>query len=271
MAASKPARIWIGTLSYEFALFDDLSDRLNKFTNYSRGQLEIGDGGFKHWQFVFYLAKPQRLSWIRNNISEFGHYEPTRSEAADEYVWKEESRVADTQFEFGSKPIRRNNVKDWDLIRNQAIAGQLLDIPADVYIRCYSQLKRIACDNLRPLPVSRTVYVFWGRTGSGKSRRAWEEASMEAYPKDPRTKFWDGYQGQKNVVIDEFRGGIDISHLLRWLDRYPVIVEIKGSSTVLKAETIWITSNLDPIYWYPEIDSETRDALLRRMNITYFP
>lgn len=87
---------------------------------------------------------------------------------------------------------------------------------------------------------------------------------------DPRTKFWDGYQSEANVVMDEFRGGIDISHLLRWLDRYPVRVEIKGSSRPLLATTIWITSNLDPRRWYPEIDQETLDALLRRLNIIHF-
>ena len=55
-------------------------------------------------------------------------------------------------------------------------------------------------------------------------------------PKDPRTKFWDGYRNQENVVIDEFRGAIDIAHILRWFDRYPVIVEVKGSSVVLSAK-----------------------------------
>jgi len=128
----------------------------------------------------------------------------------------------------------------------------------------------IACDHLEPVAVERTIYVFWGKTGTGKSRRAWEEAGLQAYPKDPRTKFWDGYRNQENVVIDEFRGGIDIAHILRWFDRYPVIVEVKGSSVVLSAKTIWITSNLDPNYWYPELDGETRSALLRRLNITEF-
>ena len=80
--------------------------------------------------------------------------------------------------------------------------------------------------------------------GTGKSRRAWSEATLSAYCKDPRTKFWCGYTTQSNVVLDEFRGGIDISHVLRWLDRYPVRVEIKGSSRPLLATTFWITSNL---------------------------
>ena len=63
---------------------------------------------------------------------------------------------------------------------------------------------------------------------------------------------------------------IDVAHLLRWLDRYPVLVEVKGGSRPLCAERIWITSNVDPRKWYPELDEETNLALLRRLNITHF-
>lgn len=70
--------------------------------------------------------------------------------------------------------------------------------------------------------------------------------------------------------MDEFRGNVDISHLLRWFDRYPLNVEIKGSSVPLKAKKFWITSNLDVYQWYPSLDMETLDALKRRLSITYF-
>lgn len=131
-------------------------------------------------------------------------------------------------------------------------------------------LKEIAKDHMRPMAMERRVFVFWGRTGTGKSRRAWEEAGMDAYSKDPRTKFWDGYRGERKVVIDEFRGSIDIAHILRWFDRYPVCVETKGSGYPLCAETIWITSNLPPWMWYPELDAGTRDALERRLIVEEF-
>lgn len=88
---------------------------------------------------------------------------------------------------------------------------------------------------------------------------------MEAYAKDPRSKWWCGYQGQEHVIIDEFRGGIDISHMLRWLDRYPVCVETKGGSVPLCATKFWITSNLEPKEWYKEIDEATLLALERRL------
>lgn len=235
---------------------------------YVRGQLERGrDTGYLHWQLYVAFFQPQRLSGVKRFFGSSAHAEPTNSEAARDYVWKEDTRVDGTQFELGTEGVRRNSVKDWDAIRQQAIDGRMEDIPSDVFVRCYNSLRRISADYARPDPIVRSVHVFWGPTGVGKSRRAWDEAGMGAYPKDPNTKFWDGYRNHEHVVIDEFRGRIDISHLLRWFDRYPVIVEIKGSSVVLKATKIWITSNLAPADWYPDVDQLTRDALMRRLVI----
>jgi hypothetical protein len=122
-------------------------------------------------------------------------------------------------------------------------------------------------DHAIPVAQERSCVVFTGTTGTGKTRRAWDEAGVLAYAKDPCTKWWCGYTGQGHVVIDEFRGQIGISHLLRWLDRYPVLVETKGAAVPLRASKFWITSNLPVERWYPEIDCATLDAILRRVNI----
>lgn len=234
-----------------------------------RGQLERGEGGFLHWQLAVRFARPVRLAAVRRIFGEF-HAEPTRSAAANEYVWKADTRVEGTCFELGKPAIKRNCPTDWESVWSLAQRGEFGDIPADIRVRCYSQLRRISTDFARPVGVERLVKCYWGSTGTGKSRTAWDEAGLDAYPKDPRTKFWCGYTSQSNVVIDEFRGGIDISHMLRWLDRYPVVVEIKGGATVLAATNIWITSNLHPNDWYPDLDDETKQALLRRLEIVHF-
>lgn len=82
-------------------------------------------------------------------------------------------------------------------------------------------------------------------------------------------EWWCGYRGEKHIVVDEFRGVVDVSHVLRWWDRYPVRVETKGGSRPLLATHYWITSNLDPRAWYPDLDEDTVDALLRRLNIIH--
>lgn len=244
---------------------------LPKGVAYLKGQLEEGGTtGFRHWQFVIGMVGNTRLSGIKKTFPVTGHYELTRSSAANEYVCKDETSVPGSRFELGKLTFRRNEPKDWERIRELAIKGDYKDIPSDIFVRCYNQLRRISSDNLSGIAMEREILVYWGLTGTGKSKTAWEEAGLEAYPKIPTTKFWDGYQGQEHVIIDEFRGGIDISHVLRWFDRYPVLVEVKGSATVLKAKKIWVTSNLHPELWYPGLDTETKEALLRRLTIKSF-
>jgi len=276
---SNKAKYWMLTIRHA-----DFTPYLPPGVAYIKGQLEEGSGpgnqehgtgtevvGFLHWQVMCIFTNQIRLAGVRKTFGT-AHAEPTRSEAAEEYVWKEDTAVEGTRFELGKKPFKRNSETDWNQVLELARAGDLKnrEIPADVLIRCYGQLKQIAKDSMKPSAMERQVFVFWGTTGSGKSHRAWEEAGLDAFPKDPMTKFWDGYDGHKHVVIDEYRGGISISHMLRWLDKYPVCIEAKHGGTVFKAEKIWITSNIHPNDWYPDLDVETKAALLRRMTVTHF-
>jgi len=156
------------------------------------------------------------------------------------------------------------------LINNRRVSaksGILEEIPANIRVVSYRTLRAIKADYDVPKPMARNVTVLYGTTGTGKSYRAHREAGEHAYYKDPRSKFWCGYQCQSNVVIDEFRGAIDISHILRWFDCYPVYVETKGSSVPLSANQFWVTSNLHPSRWYPDLDPNTLEALLRRLTI----
>lgn len=227
------------------------------------------EGGYLHWQLLVVLRKKGTRKTIRGIFGPY-HCELTRSEAADAYVWKEETRVSGTQFELGVRKLRRNNRTDWEYVWEQSATGSIMDIEAGVRFQHYRTIRTIRSDFAQAIGNEREVEVYWGPTGTGKSRRAWEEAGVDAYPKDPRTKWWDGYNGETNVVIDEFRGVIDIANLLRWFDRYPVRVEVKGGSTVLRAKKIWLTSNLQPQDWYPGLDDQTYEALRRRIKVTHF-
>lgn len=239
---------------------------------YSRGQLESGHNtGYLHWQVLVVYSRAVRLAAVKSTFGEECHAEPSRSQAARDYVWKDDTAVTNTRFEFGDYPMRRNSAPDWGNVKQSAVRGRLDDIPDDIYIRHYNSLRRIALDHCTPVSIEKRVRVYWGVTGAGKSRRAWDEAGQDAYPKDPRTKWWDGYRAHGHVVIDEFRGDISISHLLRWFDRYPVIVEQKGGGCPLVATQIWITSNLSPDDWYKDEDEATIAALKRRLEITHFP
>jgi len=263
-------KIWFLTIkAYEEQPFPFTVEfrRQHKIT-WIRGQLERGDGGYLHYQCVVAFEKKVRRRRVADAFPET-NIELCNSEGANAYVWKEDTRVGEP-FEFGAKPVRVNSKEDWEGIWEAAKAGDLSRIPPRIRVVSYRTLRTIAADHARIPAIVKEVFCFWGPTCTGKSRTAWEQGGDGTYPKDPRSKFWDGYDGQEHVIIDEFRGGIDISHMLRWTDRYPVRVEIKGASRALMAKKIWITSNIHPDNWYPDLDEETRKALIRRMTIIKF-
>lgn len=171
------ARYWILTIpQYLFTPYQPPS------VAWIRGQLERGEGGFLHWQLSVTFTTPIRLSGVRRIFGN-AHAEPTRSRAAEQYAFKEATRVEGTQFELGRKPFQRSNKTDWETVWEAAKSGNAGDIPADIRVRCYSQIRRIGYDYMAPHPMERTCIVYWGATGVGKSRRAWDEAGFDSYPK----------------------------------------------------------------------------------------
>lgn len=101
-----PAKYWIGTASED--LWSPYSP-LPEMVSYASGQKEIGSSGFCHWQLYLVLKRKQRLSWL-SRVYPGIHWEPTRSDAAESYCWKEATRVEGSQFALGSKPVKRNSV-----------------------------------------------------------------------------------------------------------------------------------------------------------------
>lgn len=57
-----------------------------------QGQLELGEGGFLHWQVVASFRKKVSLAGVRAVFGD-AHAEPTRSDAARDYVFKDDTRV----------------------------------------------------------------------------------------------------------------------------------------------------------------------------------
>lgn len=96
------------------------------------------------------------------------------------------------------------------------------------------------------------VWVFYGPTGTGKSRAAHEMAPDAFWLRQASSGvgWWCGYNGETDVIIDEFYGWLQWSFLLRLLDRYPLVVETKGSSVNFVGRRIIITSNTSPVQWY---------------------
>lgn len=238
-----------------------------------KGQLERGDqSGYLHFQLVVAFRKAVSLAACKRTFCNDAHCEPSRSAAANEYVHKDETAVPGSRFEIGELPLKRNSKTDWAIIKQKAQDNKLDEIDADILIRHYGNLKKIAFDYATPIHRdTQVVNVYWGDTGTGKTRRVFEECVGDYYIKSSSSKWWDGYSGQPNVIIDEFTGVVGIEHMLKWLDRYPCSAEIKGGQVYLKTKSFWITSNLSPEDWYPNVCDEQKKALRRRLtNVVHY-
>lgn len=111
---------------------------------------------------------------------------------------------------------------------------------------------------------------LYGSTGVGKSSRCFNEYP-DAYWKSVGGKefdWWDGYRGERVVVIDEFRGEIAFSFLLRLMDRYPLGVSRRCREPYPFTSTlIVITSRYHPRHVYKDQSAEEMKQLYRRCDI----
>ena len=125
------------------------------------------------------------------------------------------------------------------------------------------------------------VFWFWGPTGTGKTRTAYSESQApdddgvvsEPYFKMATNKWWDNYQGERDVIIDDYRRDFcTFAELLRLLDRYPLTVEVKGGTVSFTSLRIYITTPKNVEDTWKERTLEDMAQLRRRITeVRYFP
>lgn len=236
---------------------------------YVVGQLEEGENGTRHLQGYLELKKKQRLSWLRNNVCDRGHYEArqgTRDQARD-YCRKEDSRV-DGPWEAGSWTSggkgRRNDITAF---REAIQAGKRKrDLVEDYdhemckYPRFYDMVRSLKRPKREQDDFCGVVLLF-GWPGTGKTRYVVE--NYEGYWESSignGTQWYDGYDGHRVVLFDDFAGKmskVPLDVTLKLFDRYVRQVPVKGGHTWWNPNLIFVTTNIHPRDWY---DWEKREA-----------
>lgn len=113
---------------------------------------------------------------------------------ADKYCEKEETRV-EGPWRFGEIPIQRNLKADWDSVKQAAKEGRFDDIPSDILVKHYPNIKRIHTDNLQVKEHDECRGTWlWGEPGTGKTTYARTHFAGTLYIK-AQNKWWDGYTG----------------------------------------------------------------------------
>jgi len=171
-------------------------------------------------------------------------------------------------FEFGEKPAQgsRTDIKEvQEKIKNNVPINEIIFEATSYQSARHAELLM----KYQPMPKAQKRNIFWyyGKSGSGKTRKAIEESGDNYYITMNTLKWWDGYMGQKYIIVDDFRKDFCTFHeLLRILDRYPYRVNVKGS-------TLWIQPSTEYIIitscFHPKDVYETREdveQLLRRID-----
>lgn len=248
----------------------DVSKWPAKYTIYGK---EVGEQGTKHLQGFTVLLKNSKLSGVKKLHSK-AHWEASRGtwkQAAD-YCKKEGDYT-----EIGDEPQSKEDIgakeKDrWKEAVDMAKIGNLDGIAEnnpDIYARLYRTWKEIAKDNMvKPADADDVTGIWiWGAPGCGKSRKAREDYPG-AYDK-MQNKWWDGYQGEDYVILDDFDSKELGHHLKIWGDRYSFLAETKGGAINIRPRKIIITSNYSPDSEKFDWDDDMRAAIKRRFKVTH--
>lgn len=154
---------------------------------------------------------------------------------------------------YGDRPKGSGARSDLDAVVDIINSGGSL---SDVVTSCPQQfilysggIQKLLMFSVKPRSFKTEVYWVYGTTGTGKSRWVFDQMDPESsYFKSAANKWWDGYSGQKDVMIDDFRPSKEMPFdmILRLLDRYPLTVEAKGATMHFTSQRIFITAPSTP-------------------------
>lgn len=275
-------RNWVFTINNPTA--DDVS-RLRSMegesVRYLRCKPERGESGTLHLQGLVIFKNARAFGGVKRLFGN-AHLEVMRGsvQQALDYVEKEESSAIEEfiegNIEFGSRPKEgaggqgsRSDLLDvYDAVRSGKRGVELIEANPTAYIKYSRGIQELLSHFDEPRRFKTEVFWFYGGTGTGKSKKAYEDAELagDVYVKDPGSMWWDGYLGQHSVVIDDYRRDMcTFSSLLRLFDRYPLPVQVKGGYRQFKSKVIYVTTPKNPTETWDGRTEEDLAQLLRRI------
>lgn len=255
---------------------DDIPKLLAANVTYITFQKEVGANGTPHLQGYVELERPTRIPAAKTRLGfPTMHLEKrmgTQTQAID-YCQDPEKRVPGTMFfESGSRAAagKRTDLED---IKSMCDTGETISSIANnhfgSYIRYHKGIEKYRCmvQQKESKTKDMQVDIYWGPTGTGKTWKAYTENPGAYWICNPNGQnlFFDGYDGQKTIIIDEFYGWIPFNVMLRLCDKYPMPANTKGAVLTLAHTKVVITSNTPPQDWYKNIKADLFAAFTRRI------
>lgn len=229
------------------------------------------NSGREHYQGWLQFKKKKRMNGVKKILgSKKIHVEVCQGSESDNEKYCKKDGKYHTLGEYITKGHRSDldNIKK--VLRNGAPIKEIMEENFDLYCRYRNGIKDFhnECAKVNTKKFRKVkVVVYWGKTGTGKTRKAMEKADFKIT--GDSLQWWDGYCGEKSILIDEYDSQIKCTELLNILDGYQLRLPIKGGFTYANWDKVYITSNIDPNDWHSCAKDEHRNALLRRISKSY--
>lgn len=254
------------------------SFKSNKYIKYAIFQEELSASNTKHYQGYLQLSQPKSLKWLKKLIPR-AHWELRRGthEQAEAYCSKDETRISGPYRTSEFVPERRGYRSDLEgsareLLSHRNLARLASEHPAS-FVRYHKGFQHLLSTTQGNRTDNVSVLLFIGPTGTGKTFSAYDRYPS-LYRKPADTRWFDGYDGQEVLLLDDFAGKLSqmrLTYTLQLLDNYPIQVEVKCGHVNLLATKIIITTNIHPRDWYSWDSRENQyAALMRRFHKVYF-
>ncbi len=237
-------------------------------------QLEIGELGTPHLQGYLETSRPVERNWVENAFPlGFAHWEFARkgSKACARYCSKEATRE-DGPWEYGKSISGQGARADLDHIGDRIKDGEkirtiAIEHPGKYfqYGKMWEKFQQLVCVPVQVNP-DLQVWLFHGDTGVGKSRFVYDHFD-EVFKKPQGGLWFDGYQGEETILLEEFSGAaskVTLFETLDILDIYRVQLQTKGGFTWRRCSVICVCTNVHPKYWYRFRDREDCEKALYR-------
>lgn len=244
-------------------------------------QGEIGESGTKHLQGMCSFDKKLRIGQVKEILGTTRVHLAIRrgtAEQARDYCKKQETSDPTVPFEehgtFEKGQGRRSDLLEVvTLVRFGKKESDVIESCPEQYIKFHRGIRAIIYAAGKPRDFKTIVHWYYGPTGTGKSRQAAERGGADAYWKNGDDFWWDGYEGQEVVIIDDYRAGMcQFNMLLRLFDRYPMQVPYKGGFVKFVAKHIYITTPHDvKTTWHNRTEEDIKQLTRRIEDVTFFP
>ena len=225
---------------------------------------EVGDKeGTPHLHMVYVFKNSRRFAAIKKMFPR-ANIDLMRGKWSDmEYLIKDGDVFIEDNAKQGQRTDIHKFVKDAKIESEDTIIQEHPGAWCK-YQRAYQRLreKKEKADSRAFRKLSVTLH--WGKTGTGKTRTAYDEGAFMWSPSNP--EWWDGYEGENILLIDEFYGQMRPERLLHILDGYQLRLPIKGGFTYARWTKVYITSNVNWDKWYQNVPEDVTRALERRIH-----